>query len=118
VIPFDARRAIDKIRTEKFDVIFLDPPYNMGLVEPIIEKLANYNILGKHGIIVVEHHRKEEFKVPENLLLFKIKDYNDTMITILIYPAPISQQDCIQPEIGRTTQKVQKIGARVNKEVK
>ncbi len=84
VIPYDARRAIDKLQSEKFDVIFLDPPYNIGLLNPIIDKLAKFNILTKNGIIVVEHHQKEEFGIPDNLISYKRKSYNDTIITILI----------------------------------
>lgn len=84
VIPYDARRAIDKLQSAKCGVIFLDPPYNMGLLNPIIDKLVKFNILTKNGIIIVEHHQKEEFDIPENLGIFKRKSYNDTIITILI----------------------------------
>ena len=84
VIPYDARRAVDKLQSEKCDVIFLDPPYNIGLLNPIIDKLAKFNILTNNGIIIVEHHQKEEFDISENLELFKRKSYNDTIITILI----------------------------------
>jgi 16S rRNA (guanine966-N2)-methyltransferase len=82
VIPYDARRAIDKI-SEKFDIIFLDPPYNMGLVQPIIDKLANFNILNMSGIIVIEHNKQEKFEISDNLVIYKQKSYNEKMITIL-----------------------------------
>lgn len=83
IIPLDARRAIDKIKLEKFDMIFLDPPYNKGLIEPIVSNLAKYNMLNKNGIIVIEHHKKEQFAIPDNMTIFKRKDYNDTIVTIL-----------------------------------
>lgn len=83
VIPFDAQRAIDKIKTEKFNVIFLDPPYNKGLIEPTIKKISEFDMIRKNGIVVIEHHKKEEFSIPHSLLLYKRKDYNDTVITIL-----------------------------------
>ncbi len=39
---------------EKFDVIFLDPPYNSGLLEKSLEQLTRFDILREHGIIVCE----------------------------------------------------------------
>ena len=40
---------------EKFDLIFLDPPYAAGLLEPAIAHIARFDILSPHGIIVAEH---------------------------------------------------------------
>ena len=40
---------------EKFDIIFLDPPYAAGLLEPAIAHIARFDILAPHGIIVAEH---------------------------------------------------------------
>lgn len=39
---------------EKFDVVFLDPPYASGLLEKSVEALARFDILREHGIIVCE----------------------------------------------------------------
>lgn len=39
---------------EKFDVVFLDPPYGSGLLEKSLERLAQFDILREHGIIVCE----------------------------------------------------------------
>jgi 16S rRNA (guanine966-N2)-methyltransferase len=85
IIPIDAIKTIDKIRDKKFDLIFLDPPYNMGLVELTVKKVARYNMLKEEGIMVIEHHKKEIFSTPLNMSLFKIKDYSDTLITILVH---------------------------------
>lgn len=40
---------------EKFDLIFLDPPYEAGLLEPALAHIARFDILAPHGIIVAEH---------------------------------------------------------------
>ena len=39
---------------EKFDLIFLDPPYAAGLLGPALEKIARFDICREHGIIVAE----------------------------------------------------------------
>ena len=39
---------------EKFHVIFLDPPYQSGLLEKAMETIAAFDILREHGIMVCE----------------------------------------------------------------
>lgn len=38
-----------------FDLIFLDPPYEAGLLELALKQIAGFDILSPHGIIVAEH---------------------------------------------------------------
>ena len=49
--------SLEYLRTsgEKFDLVFLDPPYQAGLLEPALALLAGFDILNPHGIIVAEH---------------------------------------------------------------
>lgn len=44
-----------KSQKERFDLIFLDPPYAAGLLEPVLHHIAAFDILRPHGIIVAEH---------------------------------------------------------------
>lgn len=39
---------------EKFDLIFLDPPYQSDLLDRALETIARFDILQEHGIIVCE----------------------------------------------------------------
>ncbi len=39
---------------EKFHLIFLDPPYESGLLEKAMETIAAFDILAEHGIMVCE----------------------------------------------------------------
>ena len=39
---------------EKFDLIFLDPPYASGLLEQALEEIVRFDICRRHGIIVEE----------------------------------------------------------------
>lgn len=40
---------------ERFDVIFLDPPYGTGLLERAMEAVTRFDILNEHGIMVCEN---------------------------------------------------------------
>ena len=39
---------------ERFDIIFLDPPYQSGLLEQSLEKIVQFDILQEHGIMICE----------------------------------------------------------------
>jgi len=47
-------QGINKIPTQTFDIIFLDPPFNSKLIEPVCEKLFNSDYLTKDAIIYIE----------------------------------------------------------------
>jgi len=45
---------------QKFDIIFMDPPYDKKLVNKTIKKILERNILNSNGKIVVEHSIREK----------------------------------------------------------
>ena len=68
---------------EKYDLIFLDPPYNKNLVNKTIEAIFENNALNPDGVIIVEHSSQEKISP---LYIKKItyeKKNGDTTITIL-----------------------------------
>jgi 16S rRNA (guanine(966)-N(2))-methyltransferase RsmD len=57
-----------KLLVQKYyllDYIFLDPPYNRGLVNISLLKIAKLPILRKNGLVIAQHYKKE--KIMENL---------------------------------------------------
>lgn len=70
-------------REEKFDLIFVDPPYLKSLVNPTLEKIADYEILAPDGVIVIEHHPKEPITPPAGLRVSDARKYGQTLITLL-----------------------------------
>lgn len=64
---------------EKFDIIFLDPPYKLNLINKSIEIILKNNLLNNNGIIVCEY---EEEEVDCNLNLLKEKKYGQKKIII------------------------------------
>ena len=45
----------------KFDLIFLDPPYDSGLYDPILKNINLFDILNEGGIIIVESRKEQVF---------------------------------------------------------
>ena len=55
----------------KFDIIFVDPPYDYQVYEKIMEKVSTLDLLNDSGLIILEHHNlklKEEYN---NLKIYK-----------------------------------------------
>ncbi len=48
-------KALSK-RDIQFDVIFLDPPYNKGLIDKALKLISEFNLLKETGIIVCEYN--------------------------------------------------------------
>jgi 16S rRNA (guanine966-N2)-methyltransferase len=44
---------------KKWDIIFLDPPYNHDLVNETLRLIKDNDLLNPEGLIIVEHHPKE-----------------------------------------------------------
>jgi len=54
IINKDYSKCLDEISNEKFDIIFLDPPYEADLSIDAIRKIKKLNLLKEHGIIIIE----------------------------------------------------------------
>ena len=67
---------------EKFDVIYLDPPYFSGIYENSLKNINENNILKKDGIVVLEHVTEVKFE-ESDFKLIKQKKYSDKFITFL-----------------------------------
>jgi 16S rRNA (guanine966-N2)-methyltransferase len=81
LIPGDALKVLDRFDKNEFDFIFIDPPYDSGLYEPVLSKIKNNQILNEGGFIVVEH--KCGARIEADFEVYKTKKYGDTCITIL-----------------------------------
>ena len=75
IINKDYDKALEYLKNEKFDIVFLDPPYATDFSEKASEKIAKYGLLNENGIIIIETDRKDEVKKNiEELDLFEIYD--------------------------------------------
>jgi len=69
--------------SEKFDLIFMDPPYNKKLVEETLSIIEECDILSKYGLIVAEHEANYQLNNIFDFTIIKQKTYGDSAITVL-----------------------------------
>ncbi len=66
----------------KFDIIFVDPPYEYDVYEKVIRKVIELNLLQSGGIIVLEHRNLLLKNNYGELSLYKEKKYGDKSVNI------------------------------------
>ena len=64
VLALEVGRALRKLDREegRFDLVFLDPPYEQGLAEPVLTWLSRSVILGPDGVVILEHGAREKIQ--------------------------------------------------------
>ncbi|MGB9923191.1 MAG: 16S rRNA (guanine(966)-N(2))-methyltransferase RsmD [Pseudothermotoga sp.] len=80
VVNSDFRRFLNSC-IDSFDIVFADPPYNMGFVQVLLDTLSQKDHIGK--IIIVEKSASERFTLPDRFNLLKSKKYSDTELIFL-----------------------------------
>lgn len=68
----------------KFDLIFIDPPYDSNLYEPALNNICDFDILTTGGIIVVESRREKILPTLERPYQL-LKEYNYGKVKITTY---------------------------------
>lgn len=84
VIASDTAEAIRILsqQDERFDLIFLDPPYYNDLAKKALQTLSAYDILTPTGFVIAQHFKKDN--LPDSLgdlMLFKQARYGDTALS-------------------------------------
>ena len=84
VILSDWKRSLNDFSNQniKFDLIFIDPPYDYDVYEKILEKVSNLNLLNEDGLIILEHHNLKLKDKYNNLTLYKQKKYGNKSVNI------------------------------------
>jgi len=69
---------------EKFDIVFLDPPYYMDMAKKCLINMDSYDIVSPVGLVMVEHFKKDALDVELGRFVFVDKrGYGNALITIL-----------------------------------
>ena len=67
IVRQDARMALAAFADaqERFDVVYLDPPYQSDVYEASLEQAGRRGLLAEHGVVVAEHFHKRA--LPERI---------------------------------------------------
>lgn len=50
----DYETCIEKEKNQKFDLIYLDPPYNTNYIAKSLKKIITLNLIEENGIVIIE----------------------------------------------------------------
>jgi len=91
IIKKDLRNGLPRrspIMKEKFDLVFLDPPYRKGFAPFLLQELSTRRIFLSESRVVFETSKNEVLPVSyENLEILDTRLYGDTKISIYVYEA-------------------------------
>lgn len=85
VIQSDIYTAIKRLGQdgEKFNIIFMDPPYSEGFYEPVLKAVKDAGILEKDGYIVAETAKGSTFHTVEGFNVIKERKCGPAVIMFL-----------------------------------
>lgn len=83
VIHAHFKKALLNLQNQKFDIIFLDPPYQTNYIEESVEKIKKYQLLNENGMIICESSSLDKIIYPIDYQVIKRKRYGDKYIAIL-----------------------------------
>ena len=92
VIKADLPKGLTQVKNygfEQFDLVFMDPPYESGYVEPTMIKLIEENLLNQSGVLVVERSTRSTDPLPpmiQDLRLSQTKTYGSTLLGFYGFP--------------------------------
>ncbi len=67
---------------DKFDLVFLDPPYGRGIARKCLISLIGYDIVAPIHSIIAEHHKKDALGDFEGLIRTDERLYGDTAVSM------------------------------------
>ncbi|MBP2664260.1 MAG: rsmD [Firmicutes bacterium] len=82
----DSLKTLDQLTQtgRSFTLVFVDPPYNQGLVNAVLQKLDKTDVVENGGIIVVEYSKHEQLNADwQHLKLVRNERYGETLVAFL-----------------------------------
>ena len=82
IIKNDYLEALNYFRNNKikFDIIFLDPPYMMHILNDVLKFISDNDLLNDDGVIICEVDNNYLKKEVGNLIQYKDKKYGTTFV--------------------------------------
>ncbi len=73
-------KKIKQFKDKKFEIIFLDPPYNEKKLTNLVNDILSLELLRNNGIIIIHRHKKEKDIYPKEFKILKVKNYGISKI--------------------------------------
>ena len=92
LMTIDAKKAIARLAKEgieRFDLVFLDPPYEKGDREGTLKALFAAGILREDARVVVEGPKRHPLPPLSGVRVLDERDYGDTKLTWLERSSPV-----------------------------
>jgi 16S rRNA (guanine966-N2)-methyltransferase len=82
VLRGDVLQQLKSLSGKQFDRIYFDPPYASGLYQPVLEAIADYQLLNSDGELAAEHSSQDWVTpVIANWEICRQKVYGNTSLT-------------------------------------
>lgn len=84
----DALKTLPRLADNApFDLVFLDPPYNRGLVLPVVTALSDFGLLAPGGLLCAETERQDEIPAKIGTLVrIDQRHYGSTAVHFFAHP--------------------------------
>lgn len=67
---------------QKFDIVFVDPPYDYDVYEKVINKINEYDLINESGVLILEYANKNFNEEYGSLKLYRTKKYGYKYVSI------------------------------------
>jgi 16S rRNA (guanine966-N2)-methyltransferase len=87
VLPLSYEQAVKQLvqQESRFDLVFLDPPYDKNLMLPALSLLQGQGLLRPGAVLVCEHRRGSALPPAAGYRQMKHKQYGQAEVSLLIY---------------------------------
>ena len=76
---FESEKEIN----EKFDIIFIDPPYKELRINKLIEKIIEKKILKNNGLMIIHRHKKDKLEISKKVKILDVRNYGISKVYFL-----------------------------------
>ncbi len=69
-----------KKKSDEYDLVFMDPPYDINIIEPSLIALSENNWIHSNSLIIIESAKKNGFPCLENFEILDTRTYAKTTL--------------------------------------
>lgn len=85
VIKNNARKTLEKLEKNIFNIVFADPPYGKDLARNLLFDLNKCSILKNFAFVVIEHSKRDIIEETAPFKKIQEKRYGDTVVSVYKY---------------------------------